>query len=192
LEMDADGKYSVHSAYAIQFQGSYSQFPATDIWQAMSEPKCKFFVWLAMHDRILIASNLEKRNWPCNHYCALCLCIHETTCHLLTHFNFTEATWNVVADSFGLPDYASMSAVGGPDHWVKKLIKGASRKERRRRLGILCTLWWMIWKERKSHIFDNKQSSHLQVAALAQGEIKLQLSTFGREDLATTGSAVVS
>jgi hypothetical protein len=101
----ADGKYTIASAYEIQFQGSYGQFLATDIWQAMSEPKCKFFIWLTMHDRILTASNMEKRNWLCNHYCALCLCIHKTTCHLLTHCNFTEATWNLVAGNFHLPDY---------------------------------------------------------------------------------------
>jgi hypothetical protein len=68
----ADGKYTVASTYECQFQGSYEQFPATAIWQTMSEPKCKFFVWLAVHDRILIASNMQKWNWPCNHFlCAL-------------------------------------------------------------------------------------------------------------------------
>jgi hypothetical protein len=94
---------------------------------------------------------------------------------LLTHCNFPEASWNVVADSFGLPDFASMSASGGPEHWVRKLINGASRKERRRRPGILCTFWWMIWKEHNNRIFDNKHLSHLQVADLAKEEIKLQL-----------------
>jgi hypothetical protein len=55
------------------------------------------------------------------------------------------------------------------------LINGASRKERRRRPGILCTFWWMIWKEHNNRIFDNKHLSHLQVADLAREEIKLQL-----------------
>jgi hypothetical protein len=39
-----DGKYTVASAYEIQFHGSNGQFLATYIWQAMSKPKCKFFV----------------------------------------------------------------------------------------------------------------------------------------------------
>jgi hypothetical protein len=39
-----DGKYSVASAYECQFQGTTGVFPATSICQAMTEPKCKFFV----------------------------------------------------------------------------------------------------------------------------------------------------
>ncbi|GJN06929.1 hypothetical protein PR202_ga24706 [Eleusine coracana subsp. coracana] len=35
-----------------------------------------------------------KRNWPCNVNCSLCYCMPETTPHLLTECNFTEAVWN--------------------------------------------------------------------------------------------------
>jgi hypothetical protein len=44
----SNGQYSI--AYECQFQGSIIQFPAKDIWQAVIEPKCKFFAWLTMHD----------------------------------------------------------------------------------------------------------------------------------------------
>jgi hypothetical protein len=75
----ADGKYSVSSTYDCQFIGSIIQFPATSIWQAASKPKCRFFAWLVMHDRVPTANNLLKKNWPCNFFCSFCLCIHETT-----------------------------------------------------------------------------------------------------------------
>jgi hypothetical protein len=97
----------------------------------MSEPKCKFFVCLAMHDIILTTSNMVKQNWPCNHNCALCLCIHETTDHLLTQCNFIEATWNLVANRFGLPGYDSMSSSrGGPmgTWWSTPVPKGEENK----------------------------------------------------------------
>jgi hypothetical protein len=99
------GKYTVQSAYECQFTGAFSYFPAKMIWKAKAEPKCKFFPWLAMHDRILTASNLLKRNWQCNYNCSLCLCIHEATDHLLTQCNFVEATWNVIAHCFNLLNY---------------------------------------------------------------------------------------
>jgi hypothetical protein len=56
-----DGQYIVASAYECQFEGSIVQFPAMSIWQAMTEPKCKFFTWLLMHDRVLTANNMMKR-----------------------------------------------------------------------------------------------------------------------------------
>jgi hypothetical protein len=36
----------------------------------------------------------------------------------------------------------------------------------------------MLWKERNRWIFEDMQSSHIQVAMLTQEEIKLQLSVF--------------
>jgi hypothetical protein len=104
------GKYTIASAYECQFQGSFGTFLATHIWQAMTEPKCNFFVWLAMHDKILTASNMIKRNWRCNYNCALCLCMSENTEHLLIGCNFTEAAWNLVAENFDLPRYNVLSA----------------------------------------------------------------------------------
>lgn len=58
----AKGEYSAASAYEAQFKGSMSYFPANDIWRAHSEPKCRFFAWLVLHDRVLTAENLAKRN----------------------------------------------------------------------------------------------------------------------------------
>jgi hypothetical protein len=56
-----DGKYIVASAYACQFRGAITLFPAGMIWKDISEPKCKFFVWLTLHDRVLTAHNMIKR-----------------------------------------------------------------------------------------------------------------------------------
>jgi hypothetical protein len=57
-----DGNYSVSSAYECQFKGAIIHFPAMSIWQARTEPKCKFYACLVMHERVLTADNLMKRN----------------------------------------------------------------------------------------------------------------------------------
>jgi hypothetical protein len=54
--------YSVASAYKCQFTGSMSYFPALEIWRVKAEPKCKFFVWLGMHNKMLTADNMIKKN----------------------------------------------------------------------------------------------------------------------------------
>jgi hypothetical protein len=89
------------------------QFPATLIWKAITEPKCKFFARLVL--RVLTAHNLIKRNWPCGYNCAFCVCIHEMTDHLLTKCNYTEAVWNACVPRLGLPQYSIMLTEGGTD-----------------------------------------------------------------------------
>jgi hypothetical protein len=39
----SNGQYSAASAYAYQFQGSFVQFLAKDVWHAAAETKSKFF-----------------------------------------------------------------------------------------------------------------------------------------------------
>jgi hypothetical protein len=56
-----DGVYTVASAYDCQFIGCLSKFPAKEIWRTRTEPKCRFFAWLVMHDQILTAQNMIKK-----------------------------------------------------------------------------------------------------------------------------------
>jgi hypothetical protein len=113
----ADGQFTVASAYNCRFHGSMTFFPATKVWQARSQPKCKFFAWLVLHDRALTADNMQKKNWPCNPTCQLCFCQLETSTHLLTGCNFAEAFWNSIAPIYNLPSYAAISSTGGPVDW---------------------------------------------------------------------------
>jgi hypothetical protein len=41
------------------------------IWQATSEPKCRFLAWLAVHDKVLTANNMLKENDPCEYNLSL-------------------------------------------------------------------------------------------------------------------------
>jgi hypothetical protein len=81
--------------------------------------------------------------------------MNETTTHLLTGCNYTEATWNLVASKFALQDN-SLIAAGGPFEWVKQIRRSGSKEEKRKKMGILTTFWWMIWKERNNRIFQSK------------------------------------
>jgi hypothetical protein len=94
------GEYSAASVYDAHFLEVFPQFRASTIWQAKSEPKCRFFVWLALLGKAPTTDNLIKKNWPCDPCCALCYCLLETADHLLTECNFTEAVWDKVALHF--------------------------------------------------------------------------------------------
>jgi hypothetical protein len=117
----ANGKFSVASTYNCQFLGSMVFFSPSAIWRATYEPKCRFFGWLAMHNKVLTADNMLKKNWTCDPVCQLYSCLEESTPHLLTRCNYSEATWNLVAAKFNLPNFLTMSAAGGPEQWMQAL-----------------------------------------------------------------------
>jgi hypothetical protein len=135
------------------FRASISTFPATPVREALIEPKCKFFAWLVLHGKILTADNTLKRNWACNHSCSLCLCMNETSDHLILGCNFSEAVWNVVAARFQLPGYHDLPIRQGPGACVTAIISTGSKKEKQQKLGANFLTWWMVRRERNRRIF---------------------------------------
>jgi hypothetical protein len=71
----SNGQYSVAFAYECQFQGAITQPQIEIIWQTATEPKCKFFSWLTMHDRVLTTDNMLRKTAlaiitaPCVYVC---------------------------------------------------------------------------------------------------------------------------
>jgi hypothetical protein len=64
-----------------------------------------------------------------------------------------------------------MNAEGGPLGWVNTLIAEGERESRRKRLGLLFSFWWHIWKERNRRIFKGCDQSTLQVSLLLQDQL---------------------
>lgn len=159
-----DGMYSAWPAYDIQFAGTYSRFQSEHIWKTNTEPKCRFFAWLVIHDRVLTADNLAKKNWPHNEHCTMCYCQFETTAHLLIRCNYTEAVWSTIAAQLNLPNFTHMSSLEGPIDWVSKLEQAESKQARKMNLGNLFFFWWNIWKERNRRIFEEIEKSVPQLA----------------------------
>jgi hypothetical protein len=170
----SNGCYSVAFAYECQFLGAMIRFPTADIWRAKAEQKCKFYSWLVMHNRVLIADNLIKRSCPYDPICSLCNCLEETTPHMLTQCNYTVVVWDRTAQKYNLPNYEIMAAKGGPVEWVQYLFSYGTKQTKRKNAGILFTFWWLIWKECNKRIFEHIEVSGVQLAALIQEAIHLQ------------------
>jgi hypothetical protein len=43
-------------------------------------------------------------------------------------------------------------------------MQGGSAKDKKKRCGILLSIWWMIWKERNNRIFDQQERSAQRLA----------------------------
>jgi hypothetical protein len=58
-----------------------------------------------------------------------------------------------------------MSQADGP-------CQGGASKEKKKRLGILFTMWWAIWKERNRRVFESKEMSAYQLSCWILNELK--------------------
>ncbi|WVZ50497.1 hypothetical protein U9M48_001743, partial [Paspalum notatum var. saurae] len=90
-KLSPNGQYIAYSAYQAQFVGSTCTNYNTIIWKVWAPPKCKFFAWLAVQDRIWTADRLARRRWPHNPCCVLCGMAAETALHLFAECPFFYA-----------------------------------------------------------------------------------------------------
>jgi hypothetical protein len=87
--------------------------------------------------------------------------------------NYTEAVWNLTAPRFGLDNFSSLMNLDGLSSWIPFLTVSGSRHQKKRKLSILFTFWWQIWKERNRRIFDSRELSVQQLASLISDELML-------------------
>jgi len=70
--LENSGEYSAKSAYEVQFAGQITSNYPVLIWKIWAPPKCKFFVWLLLQDRLWTVARLQLRGWKNNYFYALC------------------------------------------------------------------------------------------------------------------------
>jgi len=167
-KLDTSGKYTAKSAYSIQFSGSIlSNFPKL-IWKAWAPPKCKFFLWLLLQDRLWTAARLQVHGWENNYFCGLCIRNLETVLHLFVECPLSRTIWEHVAIWSNCENLHPAQWVEAMDveDWFLKMIESGSKKAHT--LAIL-TLW-CIWSQRNAAVFNNKTSTAAQVFARIKDE----------------------
>lgn len=148
--LESSGKYSARSAYEIQFSGHItSNFPKL-IWKAWATPRCKFFIWLLLQNRVWTAARLQLWGWRKNYFCALCERNLETATHLFIEFWTLVAMWS----DYNNLQPASWTEHGDMEEWFMAMTEGGTREAHS--LAIL-TLWH-IWKERNARVFHESPS----------------------------------
>jgi hypothetical protein len=62
---------------------------------------------------------------------------------------------------------------GGPMEWIKNLQQAGYTTDKRKKLGILFTFWWFIWRERNRRFFYDKHKSFRATANAIQDQVVL-------------------
>jgi hypothetical protein len=93
VEVYSEWLHTAHSAYQAQFCGSTRTNFNNIVWRAWAPPKCKFFSWLAVQNRVWTTDMLARRAWPHDPRCALCDLCTESGLHLFVERRFTRHIW---------------------------------------------------------------------------------------------------
>ena len=160
-KLDPSGKYTAKSAYNIQFSGCIlSNFPRL-IWKAWAPPKCKFFLWLLLQDRLWTAARLQVRGLENNYFCGLCVRNLETITHLFIDCPFSRTVWDRIATWSNCNNLQPVQwgETRDVEDWFLVMIDRGSKKGHT--LAIL-TLW-CIWNRRNAAVFNNKTCTAEQV-----------------------------
>lgn len=137
-------------------------------------PKCKFFAWLVVQDRIWTADRLSSREWLHNPVCALCRRMPKTGNHLFCEFRFTKHIWTEISTWITVPALHPVNwdhATSVHNWWSTRASTPRIPGKGLRSLIIL--ICWELWKERNARIFyrlESQQESRMGYCHGCKGE----------------------
>ena len=137
-------EYSASTAYMAQFAGHTTSIMPAAVWKGWAPPKCKFFAWLIIQNRVWTADRLHRRGWPNCNLCLLCKQVQETAAHLLFQCRFSQRVWIKVATWLGIHGDVVRSwrnEASIQEWWIENVIE---RGDQRKALASLSIL--MSWK----------------------------------------------
>uniref|UniRef100_A0A453RS56 Reverse transcriptase domain-containing protein n=1 Tax=Aegilops tauschii subsp. strangulata TaxID=200361 RepID=A0A453RS56_AEGTS len=154
-----NGCYSASFAYKVQFLASLPCQFGNIVWKTWAPPKCRFFAWHAVQNRLWTADRLAKCGWPHQPTCQLCRTSPETARHILFECRVSRRIWTAAASWLSCPDLINSIGEGRPkvvDYWL-----AVSKSTTSSPIGLrsaITLITWEIWKERNERVFNNKSS----------------------------------
>lgn len=149
--LESSGEYTTRSAYKIQFEGQHlSNFPKL-VWEPWAPPRCKFFLWLLLQNKLWTSARLQLHGRENNYLCALCERNLETAHHLFIECPYSRRVWLLILIWSGCLSLnpAQWLQVQDVEAWFEHVAMHDNRVGHS--LAIL-TLW-SIWKQRNARVF---------------------------------------
>ncbi|CAN6281013.1 unnamed protein product [Urochloa humidicola] len=170
-QFSSTGTYSAKSAYEAMFIGATSFRPWERIWKSWAPGKCKFFMWLAAHDRCWTADRLARKGLQHPVRCPLCDQEQETIDHLLVTCVFARQTWFVVLKSFGLQALAPGPDDASFDDWWDGAASRVTGPVQKGFNSIVILVSWELWKYRNRCVFDGIQPSLMNILSVIRDAV---------------------
>lgn len=147
--LNPNKKFTTQSLYrSILFRG-IRDTKMQGVWRCPCPMKVKYFLWLALRNRIQSAEHLKKKGWNGSEFCLLCGHT-ETTNHILFQCSMDTFIWCACRDAFGwnvLPrdfeEFFLLSSSMNVDDFHAFLT-------------LLAAICWVLWITRNNMIFRGK------------------------------------
>lgn len=182
-----DGNYMTALAYKPQFVGCIKSPELSTIWKSWAPPKCKFFAWLILQNRVWTSDRLARRDWDHRPSCPLCRATMETAHHLVFSCRYTRRVWASVSGWTGLanlhPDQWANSE-SALQWWTNITTTPEIPRKATRSLALL--ILWEIWLERNSRVFNRRESLVPTVMAKLKSEVSLWMAAGAKESAGLT------
>lgn len=143
-----------------------------------------------LHQKILTASNLIKRNWPNDPLCKLCGMGPEMPQHLCKDCTFTKETWAILQGWCGITHIRNIDPAGSVYKYWRKCRATFDKPTKKVFDGIIIYFWWHIWKERNGRTFQLKTRSPRDVARLCKDDMAMLPRTSSSVSFASVGAFV--
>ena len=145
------GLFEVKSFYRVLSPRGPGSFPWKSVWKSKAPPRVAFFVWTAVHSKILTLDNLGRRGLVVVNRCWLCEMEGESVDHLLLHCVAARDLWNAFFARFGLCWVMPRSVKEVLASWW---TVGRSSSAVVWKMAPHCILW-CIWRERNNRCFED-------------------------------------
>ena len=161
----SDGVYSASSAYAAHFIAKTKCEHAMQLWKIKAPPKCKFFLWLLLQNRVWTAARLQVRGWPNEYFCQLCLRNLETAHHLFCECPTAKEIWKHVGIWAQVPSLRpeNWTHEENLQDWFVALIADTSKSARPGVGSVIVIAIWELWLERNNRVFKKNSNTVQQI-----------------------------
>jgi hypothetical protein len=113
-----DGVFSTTSAYRVFFSGQHAIPGARLLHKTRAPGRCRFFIWLPLHDRVWTSARRKRHNLQDDDRCALCDQQPEIIDHLLVGCSFSKEVRFLLLQHWGLAQHIpSGIELGFVDWW---------------------------------------------------------------------------
>ncbi|KAG2565174.1 hypothetical protein PVAP13_7NG025168 [Panicum virgatum] len=139
----------IRGALTVQVLMEYLQsvrFPTwRRIWKSWAPLRCKFFLWLAIKQRIWTADRLAKRGLPHHAACPLCDQEQETAQHLLLTYHRKGLNSLIILVTWEIWKHRNACVFKGSRPSVQLLLQTVSSE---------CVLWCMAGASKLKELLD--------------------------------------
>lgn len=169
--LTTSGKFTIDSIYNVIRTRSMRVGWHRMIWTGIAPQKCKFILWLLVHDRLKTKAFLNRRGMEVDPECLLCAADNEDCKHLFFACEFSKKVWKELLRSI-LHICRDPKAWNVESAWLRVKCGGRSRSSRKLKLLLACTVYG-LWAERNDRVFHKGYKTVEEVAGNIKARVNL-------------------